>query len=65
MPTSISMQDQTFRSHQQKAAGSNSESLYTLVDKAGYTIARGYKDYQKKQKIGQTDSLTTCDSNRQ
>lgn len=35
-----------------KAAGSNSESLYTLVDKAGYTIARGYKDYQKKQKIG-------------
>lgn len=48
-----------------KAAGSNSESLYTLVDKAGYTIARGYKDYQKKQKIGQTDSLTTCDSNRQ
>lgn len=50
MPTSISMQDQTFRSHQQKAAGSNSESLYTLVDKAGYTIARGYKDYQKKAK---------------
>ena len=33
-----------------KAAGSNSESLYTLVDKAGYTIARGYKDYQKKAK---------------
>ena len=40
-----------FSIHQQKKCRRfNSESLYTLVDKAGYTIARGYKDYQKKQK---------------
>lgn len=32
------------------AKDANSESLYTLVDKAGYTVARGYKDYQKKAK---------------
>ena len=45
-----------FRSHQQKKPpGSNSESLYTLVDKAGYTIARGYKDYQKKAKKNRTN----------
>lgn len=31
-----------------KAAGS--ESLYSLVDKAGYNVVRGYKDYQKKAK---------------
>ena len=49
-----------------KAAGSNSESLYTLVDKAGYTIARGYKDYQKKaKKSDKLILLQTCDSNRQ
>lgn len=29
---------------------SQSESLYSLVEKGGYTIARGYKDYQKKAK---------------
>lgn len=29
---------------------SQSESLYTLVDKAGFNVARGYKDYQKKAK---------------
>lgn len=33
-----------------KKGAAGSESLYTLVDKAGYTIARGYKDYQKKAK---------------
>lgn len=33
-----------------KAKDAQPESLYTLVDKAGYTIARGYKDYQKKAK---------------
>lgn len=33
-----------------KAPESGSESLYTLVEKAGYTVARGYKDYQKKSK---------------
>lgn len=37
------------------ADNSNSESLYTLANKAGYTIARGYKDYQKKAK--QTDKM--------
>ncbi len=44
-----------------KAAGSNSESLYTLVDKAGYTIARGYKDYQKKAKKDETLIVVTAD----
>lgn len=29
---------------------SQSESLYSLAEKGGYTIARGYKDYQKKAK---------------
>ena len=33
-----------------KGGDSNSESLYTLADKAGYSVARGYKDYQKKAK---------------
>ena len=28
----------------------NSENLYELADKNGYTIARGYKDYMKKSK---------------
>lgn len=28
----------------------NSENLYTMVEKNGYTIARGYKDYLKKCK---------------
>ena len=30
--------------------GKTYESLYDLVQKAGFTIARGYKDYQKKAK---------------
>ena len=30
--------------------GKTYESLYTLAQKAGFTIARGYKDYQKKAK---------------
>lgn len=30
--------------------GKTYESLYTLTQKAGYTLARGYKDYQKKAK---------------
>lgn len=33
-----------------QATGTQPESLYTLVEKAGYAIARGYKDYQKKAK---------------
>ena len=33
-----------------KGGDGSSESLYTLVDKAGYSVARGYKDYQKKAK---------------
>ena len=46
------MQDQTFLDPtNKKAAGFKFRKvLYTLVDKAGYTIARGYKDYQKKAK---------------
>ena len=30
--------------------GKTYESLYSLAEKAGFTIARGYKDYQKKAK---------------
>ena len=30
--------------------GTTYESLYNLAEKAGFTIARGYKDYQKKAK---------------
>ena len=30
--------------------GKSYESLYDLTQKAGYTLARGYKDYQKKAK---------------
>ena len=30
--------------------GKTYESLYTLTQKAGFTLARGYKDYQKKAK---------------
>ena len=30
--------------------GKTCESLYTLTQKAGFTLARGYKDYQKKAK---------------
>jgi len=30
--------------------GKSYESLYDLAQKAGYTLARGYKDYQKKAK---------------
>lgn len=30
--------------------GNTYESLYDLTQKAGYTLARGYKDYQKKAK---------------
>ena len=30
--------------------GKSYESLYDLTQKAGYTLARGYKDYQKKSK---------------
>ena len=30
--------------------GKTYESLYNLAEKAGFTIARGYKDYQKKAK---------------
>jgi len=30
--------------------GKTYESLYTLIQKAGFTLARGYKDYQKKAK---------------
>ncbi len=33
-----------------KKDDANAESLYTLVEKAGFTLARGYKDYQKKAK---------------
>ena len=33
-----------------KKDGKTYESLYELTKKAGYTIARGYKDYQKKAK---------------
>ena len=33
-----------------KGGDGSLESLYTLVDKAGYSVARGYKDYQKKAK---------------
>ena len=43
-----------------KGGDGSSESLYTLVDKAGYSVARGYKDYQKKaKKSEQNDSATT------
>ena len=33
-----------------KKDGKTYESLYDLTGKAGYTLARGYKDYQKKAK---------------
>ena len=37
--------------HNQRANdGKSYESLYDLTQKAGYTLARGYKDYQKKAK---------------
>ncbi|MGL5272682.1 MAG: alkaline phosphatase, partial [Phocaeicola sp.] len=36
-----------------KEEGSNSESLYDLSKKAGYTITRGYKEYQKQAKKSQ------------
>ena len=34
----------------QAKGGKTYESLYSLAEKAGFTIARGYKDYQKKAK---------------
>ncbi|WP_455759285.1 alkaline phosphatase [Phocaeicola coprocola] len=37
-------------SHNKDNKDGNSENLYTMAEKNGYTIARGYKDYLKKCK---------------
>lgn len=47
--------------------GGQSESLYSMAEKFGYTIARGYKDYLKKSKkankmiLFQTEKASTAD----
>ena len=47
--------------------GKTYESLYDLTQKAGYTLARGYKDYQKKAKkaekmiLFQTEAASAID----
>ena len=48
--------------------GQSYENLYDLTSKAGYTIARGYKDYQKKAKkadkmlLLQTEAASAIDN---
>ncbi len=53
--------------NQKAKDGKTYENLYDLTQKAGYTLARGYKDYQKKAKkadkmiLLQTEAASTID----
>lgn len=54
--------------NQKAKDGKTYESLYDLTAKAGYTLARGYKDYQKKARkaekmiLFQTESASAIDN---
>ena len=54
--------------NQKAKDGKTYENLYDLTAKAGYTLARGYKDYQKKARkaekmiLFQTESASAIDS---